>query len=121
MPSRSAIADMQYDIDNRQRLTQARLIKRLGLPEPKPVEWTRNPELARIFMQRQHVEFLESLDAALKDEGYTDAAGQSLADQKADQEEADAAPAADDVVDSADTAAEAAKTAKTAKTKTVRA
>jgi len=115
MPSRSAIADMQYDIDNRQRLTQARLIKRLGLPEPAPAEWTRNPELARIFMQRQHVEFLESLDAALKDEGYTAAAGQSLADQKADQEEADAAPAADDVVDSADTEAKTAKAAKTKK------
>ena len=119
MPSRSAIADMQYDIDNRLRLTQARLIKRLGLPEPAPAEWTRNPELARIFMQRQHVEFLEALDAALKDEGYSAAAGQS----RADQEEADAAPAADDMADSADadTAVEATKTAKAAKTKTVRA
>ena len=117
MPTRAAIADMQYDIDNRQRLVTAHLMKRLNLPDPTPAESTRNPELARIFMQRQHVEFLEALDAALKDEGYSAAAGQS----RADQEEADATPAADDVVDSADTAAEAPKTAKAAKTKTVRA
>jgi len=118
MPTRAAMAEMQADIDKRQRLTQARLIKRLNLPEPGPTEWTRNPELARIFMQRQHVEFLESLDAAIKDEGYSAAAGESLADQKAEEAADAAVPAAD--AESVDSDG-AAKTTKAAKAKTVKA
>lgn len=93
MATRSAIYEMDKVERNRLRLVTARLAKRLGIDEVKPADRARQPELARVYELRTFNDFLEGVDASLKDEGYSAAAGESKADAK---EAADAAnPAAD--------------------------
>jgi hypothetical protein len=94
MASRAAIATMDADERNRFRLVTARLSKRLGVAELAPPDVARQPELARVYELRTFNDFLEGLDASIKDEGYTAAPGESKADQIKAEEEA--AVAADD-------------------------
>ena len=92
MPSRHAIATADAEVRNRIRLATNRLVRRLGLDEPQAPAFERNPDFQRIRELEAHADFLESLDASLKDEGYTAAAGESLADQKAEADDAATAP-----------------------------
>src|SRR5690349_18249886 len=109
MASRGAIAGMDAEVRDRLRLVTQRLSKRLGIDPPADPEFARNPDLARVYELRAHADFLEALDDAIKGEGYSAAAGESLADQKAD----DTAPAD---TEEAEPAAEPVKaTAKRAK------
>jgi hypothetical protein len=96
MATRGAIAELDKVEQTRRRLLTERLAKRLGVEGVKPAERVRQPELQRVFEDRAVNDFLEGLDGTIKDEGYTAAAGQSLADQKAaEQEAADAAVSAE--------------------------
>ena len=117
MASRGAIAAMDAEVRDRIRLATGRLSKRLGIAAPADPAYARQPELARVYELQTHADFLEALDGAIKGEGYSAAAGESLADQKA-EEAADAAPAADaGTADTDDTP----KATKAAKAKTVKA
>ena len=89
MATRSAIYEMDKVERNRFRLVSARLAKRLGVADVQPAERARQPELAKVFELRSFNDFLEGVDASLKDEGYTAAAGESLADQKAAEQSGD--------------------------------
>ena len=113
MATRSAIYEMDKVERNRFRLLSARLAKRLGVDDVQPAELARQPELAKVFELRSFNDFLEGVDASLKDEGYTAAAGESLADQKAE--------AADAAADSAEPATTANKTTQKAAPKKVKA
>src|SRR5687768_636548 len=79
MATRHAIATMDAEARNRMRLASGRLVTRLGLPDPSPAVWDRNPELRAIYELQAHADFLESLDAALKDRGYSAAPGSAPA------------------------------------------
>jgi hypothetical protein len=106
MATRGAIAEMGKVEQDRMRLVTGRLAKRLAIEDVKPAERVRQPDLQQVFQLRAYNDFLEGLDAAIKDEGYTAAAGESKADQaKAEQDAAEAEPveaeAAPDVAPSA--------------------
>jgi predicted nucleic acid-binding Zn-ribbon protein len=112
MATRSAIYEMDKVEQNRLRLVTSRLAKRLNLPDVATPERARQPELQRVFELRVFNDFLEGLDAAIKDEGYTAAAGESKADQaKAAEAEADtdAAPAVAEPVRTKSTVAKTTK------------
>jgi hypothetical protein len=81
MATRSAIAEMGKVEQDRMRLVTGRLAKRLAIEDVKPAERVRQPDLQQVFQMRAYNDFLEGLDAAIKDEGYTAAAGESKADQ----------------------------------------
>jgi len=94
MASRGAIAQMDAAERDRLRIVTNRLATRLGIDPAAEPQRAKQPELARVFELRSHADFLEALDGAIKDEGYSAAAGESLADQKADEGvRADAEPA----------------------------
>ena len=84
MATRGAMAAMDSEARNRIRLATGRLVKRLGIPEPAEPTYERNPHLAQIRELEAHADFLESLDGAIKGEGYSAAAGESKADQADD-------------------------------------
>jgi hypothetical protein len=88
MASRAAIAAM--DAEERQRTARltARLAKRFGVDPPGDPEFARQPELARVFELRATNDFFERIDAFGKDEGYSAAAGESLADAEPEPEPA---------------------------------
>ena len=121
MASRGAIAAMDAEVRDRIRLATGRLSKRLGVDPPADPAFARQPELARVYELQTHADFLEALDGAIKGEGYSAAAGESLADQKAEEAADAAVPAADAGTASADDTAKTTKTAKAAKAKTVKA
>jgi hypothetical protein len=91
----------------RLRLVTNRLATRLGIDGPPEPQRARQPELMRVFQLRAHADFLEALDGAIKDEGYSAAAGES----RADMEAADAAADADAASAAADTGKAAKATA----------
>lgn len=93
MASRAAIAAQDAEQRDRLRLVTNRLSKRLGIDPPTDPEFARQPELQRVFELRTFNDFLEALDGAIKDEGYSAAAGESLADQKADEPQPEPEPA----------------------------
>ena len=88
MPTRHAIATADAAVRERLRLVSGRLSKRLGIDGPATPRAERNPELARIAELETHADFLEALDGAIKDEGYSAAAGESLADTQPEPEPA---------------------------------
>jgi hypothetical protein len=104
MASRGAIAAMDAEVRDRIRLATGRLSKRLGIDAPADPAYARQPELARVYELQTHADFLEALDGAIKGEGYSAAAGESLADK---QEAADAAVSAEDAADTTDAEADA--------------
>ena len=71
MATRGAMAEMDVNARSRIRLVTNRLVKRLGMDEPVAPEFVRNPHLAQIRELEAHATFLESLDSAIKDEGYS--------------------------------------------------
>src|SRR5690349_7674549 len=82
MASRGAIAGMDAEVRDRLRLVTQRLSKRLGIDPPADPEFARNPDLARVYELRAHADFLEALDGAIKDEGYSAAAGTERKDEQ---------------------------------------
>jgi hypothetical protein len=80
MASRDQIAALDSDTRKRLALVTGRLAKRLGIDPPAEPAVARQPELARVYELRSHADFLEALDGAIKDEGYSAVAGESLAD-----------------------------------------
>ena len=88
MASRSAIAQMDAAERERLRLVTHRLATRLGINGPADPRRVKQPELTRVFELRSHADFLEALDGAIKDEGYSAAAGESLADTQPEPEPA---------------------------------
>jgi hypothetical protein len=95
MATRSAIAEMGKVEQDRMRLVTGRLAKRLAIEDVKTAERVRQPDLQQVFQLRAYNDFLEGLDAAIKDEGYTAAAGESKADQAKAEQEAAAAESAE--------------------------
>jgi hypothetical protein len=93
MPTRASIAERDADVRNRIRLAAGRLNKRLGLAERPAIPYQRNPDLRRLEELEDHAAFLESLDGAIKDEGFSAAPGESKAAVK------EAADAGDSVAD----------------------
>jgi hypothetical protein len=93
MPTRASLAERDADVRNRLRLASGRLTKRLGLDERPALPYQRNPDLRRLEELEDHAAFMESLDGAIKDEGFSAAAGESKADAK------EAADAGDSVAD----------------------
>ena len=75
MATRGAMAEMDANARNRIRLVTARLVTRLGMDEPASPEFVRNPQLQQIRELEAHATFLESLDGAIKGEGYSAAPG----------------------------------------------
>jgi hypothetical protein len=98
---------MDAEVRDRLRLTTGRLAKRLGIDPPADPDLARNPDLARVYELQTDADFLEALDGAIKDEGYSAAAGES----RADMEAADAAADADAASAAADTGKAAKETA----------
>ena len=92
MATRGAMAAMDSEARNRIRLATGRLVKRLGIPEPAEPTYERNPQLAQIRELEAHANFLESLDGAIKGEGYSAAPGESMADQADDATEPEPEP-----------------------------
>jgi hypothetical protein len=87
MATKGAIYEMDKVERNRLRLVTARLAKRLGLEDVATPERARQFDLQRVYEMRVFNDFLEGLDASIKDEGYTAAAGESKADQLKAEEE----------------------------------
>jgi hypothetical protein len=77
---------MDAEVRDRLRLTTGRLAKRLGIDPPADPDLARNPDLARVYELQTHADFLEALDGAIKDEGYSAAAGESLTDAEPEPE-----------------------------------
>jgi hypothetical protein len=76
MATRGAIAVRDAEARDRMRLVQARLAKRLGFEQPEPAELlSRNPDYRAMQEVEGFAAFLEAVDGALKDEGYSAAAG----------------------------------------------
>jgi hypothetical protein len=66
---------MDAEARQRIRLATGRLVKRLGVSEPPTPAHERNPDVRAIRELEAHATFLEELDRALKDEGYSAAPG----------------------------------------------